>query len=394
MRITNALMYDLFLSQMDRFRNDQLRYSEQISTGRRVNRPSDDAPDHTSLMSLRHEVSRLARYNENIQTSASRLQGADERLNDLGIAMTRVVQLAEQGSSSVNTRDGLRGIAEEVKQIHEQFMSLAGSQVADRYIFSGTYTTRASIPTTPSGLGEVFSFADDLRTVGSGITGAAVTDRDGYNEHLYRITFTDNAGAYEVRDLDDNRVVTTGTITVGAPDSIAFENVRVDYDVAAAPAPNTYWDVLPQYVYNGNENHIELQVDENTAVVTNVPGNEAFGGAPGAPGGSVFDELVDLRLALLTGDTQSVASSLCTASDRLNEVSRQRAIVGGRISNLRSYGVRSNQRTVDVLTKIAEKENVDLPEAISKLVQTEGGLEAALQVGARLGQLNLFDYIR
>ncbi|HUX08560.1 MAG TPA: hypothetical protein VMX35_14760 [Acidobacteriota bacterium] len=391
MRITNAMLFQTFLSNLRRLQQDFATYNEQLSSERRINRPSDDPPDMTNIMALDQELVRITRFGENTTEANRRLESTDSRLNEYSLAMTRVIELAEQGSSEATAGSGRRAIAEEIRAILDQLSSVADSKLADRYLFAGTRTTRGSIPSVPSG--QVYSLATTLEVAGTGATGGTVVDPSAYKEDNYIIRFTDAAGSYEVVNLDDDAVVTSGTVAVGAG-SISFEGLQVDYNLAALPAQGEVWTVQPQYVYNGTDEYIELQVDENTRVVQNVPGSDVFGGASGVPGNTVFDELVDLRFALLRNDTDAIRSSLNTASNRLDSVSNQRAKVGGRISNLRNFQLRSNERTADLLVRKAEIENVDLADVISKLVQTQGGIQAALQSGARLGQLNLFNFLR
>lgn len=390
MRITTSMLYRNFLAQVERLNEDLFRYNEQVSSGRRLNRPSDDPTDTTALLSLREELIRLTRYTDNIVEAERRLESTDSRLNDMTLALTRLIQLAEQGSSEGVRAAGRRGISEEVAAIQEQLLSTASGQLAGRYLFAGTRTTRDSIPSVPTG--QVYSLHTSLRLSGTAAATGNIVDPNQYEGHIYVIRFTDAAGSYDVIDLENNQVVTSGAVAIGVG-NINFDGLQIDYNLAALPAQNEEWLVQPQYVYNGTEDEIELQVDENTAVVQNVPGNEAFGGASGVPGGSIFDDLVDFRTALLRDDTQGILDALMDMSGRLDDTSQRRAVVGGRISNLRAFEERSQQRGVDTMSRMAELENVNLPEAISELVQSEGGLQAALQVGARIGGFNLFNFL-
>jgi flagellar hook-associated protein 3 FlgL len=390
MRITNAMLFETFLLNLNRLQQDYMRYNEQLSSERRINRPSDDPTGITNMMALDQELVRLTRFGENTTEANRRLEATDSRLNEYTLAMTRTIELTQQAASDPTTGEGRRAIAVEIRSIQDQLKSLADANLADRYLFAGTRTTRSSIPSVPTG--QVYSLSNTLGVSGTGVTGGTVVDTTVYQEDIYAIRFTDAAGSYEVVNLDDDTTVATGTVAVGAG-SISFEGVQVDYNLAALPTQGDSWFVKPQYVYNGTDSYIELQVDENSKVIQNVPGSDVFGGSSGVPGGTVFDELIDLRMALLRNNTTMIGSELTTVNDRFETVSNQRASVGGRISNLRNYQQRSDQRTADLLVRKAEVENVDLAEVISKLVQTEGGIQAALQSGARLGQLNLFDFL-
>jgi flagellar hook-associated protein 3 FlgL len=390
MRITNSMLYQTFLTNLRNLNQDFSRYNEQLSSERRINRPSDDPTGMTNVMALTQELVRINHYGDNISVALQRLGYTDSCLNEYTNAMTRVIELCEEASSESTAGDGRKAIAVEIRSIQDQISSTANSKLSDRLLFSGTLTTSGSVPSVPPG--QVYSLSNTLRVSGTGVTGGTVVDSTAYQEDIYVIRFTDGAGSYEVVNLDDNATVTTGSVAVGAG-SISFDGLQIDYNLASLPTQGEKWSVLPQYVYNGNESSIEMQIDENTTVVQNVTGSAVFGGSSGVPGGSVFDELVDLRFALLSDNTDDIITSLNTANERLDTVSNQRASVGGRLSNLETFQQRSDARYTDLLTRKAEIENADLAEVISKLAQLEGGIQAALQSGALIGQFNLFDYL-
>lgn len=390
MRITNHMLYFNWLSQLRHINQDLLRFSEQVASQQRINRPSDDPQGTKELMILQQEMITVTGYNENTIEAQKRLEAVDSKLNSYTLALTRVVELVNQAVNSPHVGPPRVGIAQEIKAIQEQLNSLASSQIADRYIFAGARTTRSSIPSTPAGI--VFSVADTLNVSGAGVTGGTVADRSQLTEHIYVIRFTDSAGSYDVLDLESDGTVTSGTVAVGAG-TISFDGLDIDYNLGALPAAGEEWIVKPQYVYNGTEDELELQVDENTAVVQNVTGSEAFGGAGGVPGNTIFDDLVDLRYSLLTNDEGEIQAALDTFNVRLDDLLRLRTTVGGRLSNLRTYEEQGRARATDLIIRQAEVTGVDLPEAISKLTQTEGGLQVALMVGARLGQFNLFNFL-
>lgn len=387
MRITNSMMLQTFLSNLRELQTQFSQYNEQLSSGRRINEPSDDISAIVELLALRQDITQQTQYGESITTALSRLEITDSKLNEVTNALAGAVTLMTQAASDTSGESGRRAISVEIRTIQEQLRSIAETQVSDRSIFAGTLTTSTSLPNE-----EVYSLSTDLRVSGTGVTGGVVTDTNVYEEDIYQIRFTDAAGSYEIYNLDSDNVVGTGTVSVGAG-SISFDGQQVDYNLAALPADGETWVVMPQYVYNGTDDDIELQVDSNTNIVQNVTGSEAFGGTSGVPGGTIYDQFVDIRYALLTNDTDAIGVELDNLNDTYDSNSELRANVGGRLSNLNAYETSSNQRLAEFETRQAELMNADLAEVASKLVQIEGGIQAALQSGALIGQLSLFDYL-
>jgi flagellar hook-associated protein 3 FlgL len=113
------------------------RAQREVSTGKRVQKPSDDADSISALLQVRAEAGRvtqakanLARVKTEVDAAESVLQGAItlfDRVRSLGTA-------AASGTANSLTR---AGIADELKSIIERFAGLSNSEVDGRYIFSG-----------------------------------------------------------------------------------------------------------------------------------------------------------------------------------------------------------------------------------------------------------------
>jgi flagellar hook-associated protein 3 FlgL len=399
MRVTDSIIFRNFLSQLQDLNRQYAKYSEQVTTGKRINRPSDDPVASTTLLALKSELSSLSQFSDSIKNADRRLESSDSRLNDVSLAMTRVIQLNEQAANETTVGIPRKGIAQELLALTDEILGHADAQVNGRALFAGTRNTTDSLKAiTNNPYGRVYSAAGLNVTTDSAatITGT-IPDARFYGEHIYQIRITDGANGYEVIDLEGtNNVVATGTFA-GPPDTINVEGMELTWS-AGALAQGDVFTIVPVYAYNGTEQDIELQVDENSYVVQNVKGTDPFGGTEptGAvqnPGNTLFDDLVELRRAMLTDDQDAIEASLVTIRDRYDTVSQVRANVGGRISNLRALDERSLSEMTDLLVNVANVENADLASAITELTQTEGGRQAALAAGARIGQLNLFDYL-
>ncbi len=78
---------------------------------------------------------------------------------------------------------------------------------------------------------------------GASITAAAITDYSSLNLHEYEIRFTD-PGTYEVYDIDEERLVTSGSYT--SPQTISFEGIEVEItDDAGGPLRGDRFFISP-----------------------------------------------------------------------------------------------------------------------------------------------------
>ncbi|MGN6522738.1 MAG: flagellar hook-associated protein FlgL [Actinomycetes bacterium] len=116
------------------------RTQEQLSSGRRLNRPSDSPVDTVNAMQLRAEKARATQYGRNIDDGLSWLNTADTAMTQAYDMVDRVRQLAVQAGNAAMPQDSLDAMAKEVDQIRDGLKQLGNTQYAGKYIFAGTRT--------------------------------------------------------------------------------------------------------------------------------------------------------------------------------------------------------------------------------------------------------------
>ena len=143
---------------------------EQLATGRRVNKPSDD-PAASAQVVINHDLSSQV---DSFQSSSSSITGqqqtADSTLSSVVTALQRAITLGVQGGNSGTLSDTNRNdIADELRAIQTQLVSLANVAYQGRFIFSGTEQGTAPYvadPAAPSGVQYVGN--DGVNTVAIG----------------------------------------------------------------------------------------------------------------------------------------------------------------------------------------------------------------------------------
>jgi flagellar hook-associated protein 3 FlgL len=128
----------------------------QLSTGRRVNKPSDD-PAAAAQVVINHDLSNRAdSFQQSMGSIQGQLQIADSTLSSVVNLLTRAITLGIQGGNSATLSDADRNaIADELRALQSQLINLGNASYQGRYIFSGT--DQASAPfvldnTVPSGV--------------------------------------------------------------------------------------------------------------------------------------------------------------------------------------------------------------------------------------------------
>jgi len=122
---------------------DQLQ--NQLSSGHRINRPSDDPAGIQNAMKLKSNISSVEQWKSNTDEALSYMNTTDSTLGDMTSMLQRVRELTVQGANGTLATVDKGAIADEVDQISSQLQMMANTQIGSKYIFSGTATNKPLI---------------------------------------------------------------------------------------------------------------------------------------------------------------------------------------------------------------------------------------------------------
>jgi flagellar hook-associated protein 3 FlgL len=131
------------------------KLQEQISTGKRVNRPSDAPADARRILNLRSEGFRLDQYASNVQTATQLLNFNSSTLQNTANVLQRIQELTMQGVNDTTDSNGRKIIAAEINQLVESILQDANSTRSGRYIFAGSATKTVPFEATRNSNGEI-----------------------------------------------------------------------------------------------------------------------------------------------------------------------------------------------------------------------------------------------
>ena len=181
LRVTQNIIVQRTLSSLSDQTRRLLALQEQISTGQRVNRPSDDPIDARRGVNLRLLIGQNEQFIGNISDVASQLNETTTTLQDVVDNLQRARELTLQGASGTNAQNQLDGIAEEIDQILEGLVVAGNHQTNGRFIFGGSRTLSEAFDVTRNVGGEVtaVTFAGDAERINVAISEGIVVS---YNE--------------------------------------------------------------------------------------------------------------------------------------------------------------------------------------------------------------------
>ena len=153
MRITDRLLVDKVLANIQRNTQRLSDLQDEVATGRRINKPSDDPTGTVSSLILHSTDDENQQDAANLDQAQAWLNSTDVALQDVNSILQRARELAVQGANQTLGPEETTSLANEVDQLLDHAMQLANTQNGDRYIFGG-FNTR-----TPS-----FNFTDSTKT--------------------------------------------------------------------------------------------------------------------------------------------------------------------------------------------------------------------------------------
>ena len=136
-RVTEKFRFTLPQQRIERLRSRTARVNEQLATGLRINRPSDDPLGAFRTSGLTSEKRRIEQYDRNLAISDTVLMQADQALGDGLNTLYRIKELTIQSLSSALRAEDAASIANEIEHLRSHLLSLANTRAANRFLFSG-----------------------------------------------------------------------------------------------------------------------------------------------------------------------------------------------------------------------------------------------------------------
>jgi flagellar hook-associated protein 3 FlgL len=138
MRITPQMMVDSMLRNVEanQARTEQLQ--NQITSGSRISKPSDDPIGAARALSLQDSVSQTQQYLRNIDQAKSFLDTSDSALDAVTQALSRVRELAVQAANDTMSGSDRAAIGAEIGQLQQHVVDLASTKYGPYYVFAGT----------------------------------------------------------------------------------------------------------------------------------------------------------------------------------------------------------------------------------------------------------------
>lgn len=240
MRITNKIMQNNSIYNINNNKVLQDKLSTQMSTQKVLTRPSDDPVVAIRALRLRSSVSELTQYyKKNAPDAQSWIEVTGKGLSTVTDVLTDMNKQANKGANKDYTSKELAVIVEQLKSLRDEFYSTGNLDYAGRYVFTG-YRTDTTMSFTKAELEETqfsyeiteqntmadfdtinYTYIDKLDGMNaSNYQANNVTEQDVVNGDIHRMRLAyndiDMAEGVTIQVMQKDKVTVEDTITIKA----------------------------------------------------------------------------------------------------------------------------------------------------------------------------------
>jgi len=369
MRVSNRFLYYQIVKDLGKSTEKLFTLNNQISSGKRVTKPSDDPLGLAQVLIYRTELNGFEQFQKTINFADGWLTRMDSICTGVDDQLGRASELAVQQASATADADTRAGAAAEIKTIRQTILSQGNAKYGDKYIFGGTMTQSPPFLWANAEL-----LQDDVDTLAADHAGA-VANLGG----------AVSAGDRYINTTDGNIYEYDGAAwQVSAAASEGFSAVVNDQG-----GLYIYSDAQWVSQYRGNDSIFSVKIGKEDTVEINIPGKELFMN----PGGDVFMTLMRLERALLDNDQQGIQNALADIENSSKTVMNKLAKVGAIANRLDNTKAIIRRSDVDVKERVSNIEDLDYADAYTQLKNQQTIYEASLQSTALITSMSLIDFI-
>jgi flagellar hook-associated protein 3 FlgL len=350
------MIHNTSFDAITKHQNDILRIQEQLSSGKQVNRPSDDPVGITQIHRLTQTMNTIDQYAKNGVYAKSQLVLEETAITNTVDALQRVRELAVQMSTDTYNADQRKQTAAEVQQLMLHVKSIMNQKNSDgEHMFSGN-----NVKDLP--------FVEDV-------------DNPGFLRYVGNIDPANPDPAFA--DLAKPEANFGGRF------------VKIGFDVTNELKPDDEFNMSRVRITDAGSKVFGMDLENPQATLAQVGIDDASGIPADATtiDGNIYNVMQVMYLRLMDGERpgDDVLDSL---QQSITNMSENLSVIGGRQNRIETQYDAGETFKMALTERRMTIEEKDLVEGISEFTVKQNALQMAQQVFQRVQQMSLFDYLR
>ncbi|RNB90114.1 flagellar hook-associated protein FlgL [Brevibacillus nitrificans] len=157
-RVTQNMLNSNMLRNLHKSMGTMDKLQQQLSSGSKINKPSDDPVIAARGMFYRSSLMENDQYKRNVDEAQSWMDMTDTTMDEMGSIMKRVKEILVYTGDGAVSADDLKAMGAEVEELKKHMGTLANQQINGKYIFAGTDTNKPPYDATAkAGVGDFVS---------------------------------------------------------------------------------------------------------------------------------------------------------------------------------------------------------------------------------------------
>ncbi len=170
MRITNAMMVNNFLNNLNGNMSIMNTYQDQLASGRRMNKLSDDPIGLLSVLNSRSKLNKVETNTSAIEDARAWLDQSETSISEINDVLATIHENTVRAATGTMSEEDRLATAQLVKEMKAHIVDLGNASYGGRYIFGG-YNT-AQEPFTFDAGGNLLYNGVDLTTASTTVIDA------------------------------------------------------------------------------------------------------------------------------------------------------------------------------------------------------------------------------
>lgn len=344
MRITTRMMTTRYTSSLNNLSSGLNQLNYQISSGRSFIKASENTSAAISAFQLRRDLSKSEGYQKNISFAQDTLSNAESSLMNINEMVQTVNDRVLQGINGTMNTENRKIVAQELRAIQDQLFQSLNATSSGNYVFGGTETEAK--PFSLNAAGSLLYKGINLDEIAT-LPGNADIENKLKKDSL----FIDIGLNLKFDSASSNTLDSSTAFNLAIP-GISFTGsgtTTLAGYTSAAPAPNNLYSLI----------------------------------------GAIASEFESANYS-----RSNVDALLGHFQNRSQDVMMTVSEIGSKSSYLEFMSNRLDSESANMLKRQTEVEYADPAKTIIDFKSQEMAYNAALQMGAKLIQPSIFDFMR
>jgi flagellar hook-associated protein 3 FlgL len=382
--------------------SDLCNLQEQLSTGKRLLRPSDEPVDVANSLKLGTKLREYEQFKKNINDGLAFMGVTGTAMESLNTLLQRARELAIQASSDTINDTERQHINEESEQLLRQIVALIDTKYKGDYIFSGNQTKIPPLQIISSASDTIEDYTNYRMAYFNSSTvavGSTVQIYNGFDDTPVRNIIPGTfelqiAGTSFVEGVDYDVDYQAGTLTILSPALLLdvtpgtpaydISQVKLKFDALTQGkdiygSPISSWGTIERTIEGGITMQINITADELTNDISS--------------GINLIETMIRFGQNLIQNNQAGIESAIGEIDYAFNTILAAQSKNGARINRFETTLQRNESQFIETTALQSELVDADMAETISKYLLTENVYNAALKAASRLIQPSLVNYL-